>query len=97
MCLFPTANSGEFLADSSTSFGHDNIGVSHKYEKVSLDDVDVEIDGPTEDHTPHHELDNLNSSGPGRQTRYERLSPFHAASIANWIFHGKTKGEIPWR
>ena len=52
--------------ESSTSVGHDNNGVNHKYEKVSLDDIDLESDGPTEGHMPHHELQYLQSSGPGR-------------------------------
>ena len=52
--------------ESSTSAGQDNNGVSHKYEKVSPDDLDIETDGPSESHIPHREIEHLHSTGPGR-------------------------------
>ena len=52
--------------ESSTSVGQDNNGVGHKYEKVSLDDLDLETDGITEGHMLHREIETLQSAGPGR-------------------------------
>ena len=52
--------------ESSVSVGLDNNGVGHKYEQVSLDDLDLETDCITDGHMPHGEIENLQSTSPGR-------------------------------
>lgn len=60
-----SAESGISLTGSSMADGLPNNGMSNTYQRVSPEDLDVEIDGPAGECKPHGEMQQFDSAGPG--------------------------------